>query len=118
MIYKVIAGDDIVVEVTVVDEVGNPIVISSLKDLKIIICAGECSGGYAEEWLLSAAEITVVDDANGIVSFIISKEFTEENEGFEFIVKVSVIIANPAFTNGEEISSAYVSGKIKIVEKC
>ena len=118
MIYKVIAGDDIVVEVTVVDEVGNPIVISTLKDLAITICSGECSGDYKKTYQLTAGDITIEDDANGIVSFIISKEFTEENEGLEFIVKVSVIIANPAFTNGEEISSAYVSGKIKIVEKC
>lgn len=56
---------DNVIRVTINGGDGNPLTISSLADLEVLVY--QTPKTIVQRWLMSDSEITTIDDANGIV---------------------------------------------------
>lgn len=116
---KIMAGDDIEIEITLLDENSGVINLTPLLDITVDICEGSClsndvlSFGYSD--------LTVKDAAGGVFVFVLPRDWTIDNEGRVFNIEVTAVfnrMGNPVFAQNEQHVSVILKNALKIVSQC
>jgi hypothetical protein len=88
---------DAVITVTVVGSDGNPLVISTLEDLEIV--AYQKPRTIYQRWKLSDAQITVTNDAGGIVDINFNRSATKATQVRDLFLEVIASFTDADFAD-------------------
>lgn len=88
---------DAVIEVTVVGGNGSPLVISTLADLEVV--AYQKPRTIFQRWKLSDADITVVNDAGGIVEVNFDRSATKATQVRQLFLEVIASFTDADFAD-------------------
>lgn len=112
---KIIAGDDIEIEVTLINEEGLPIEISDLEDVFIEVCEGGCFSSNLE---IEKSDLSI--DGN-VLKFVLPNSWTSKNSGKIFNVQVTATVdktGEDQFPENTMKRSTILNDVFKIVDKC
>ncbi len=112
---KILAGDDIEIEVTLVNENNEPITISELEDIYIEICEGGC---FSSTLMIAKEELAI---SGNVLTFVLSSSWTEKNSGRIFNINIIAVVdktGNDQFPTGTMTRSTSLTDVFKIVDKC
>lgn len=112
---KIIAGDDIEIEVTLINEEGLPIEISDLEDIFVEVCEGGCFSSNLE------IEKTNLSIDGNVLKFVLPNNWTSKNAGKIFNVQIVVIVdktGEDQFPENTMKRSTILKDLFKIVDRC
>lgn len=95
VIYK---GSDEVIQLTITDADGAPVVPSTVED--IIISVYQTKENVIQKWLLSEGTVDIFDDADGIVRVNLDRDNTEKIPQKRIYLEVAVETTNADFEDG------------------
>lgn len=120
---RIPAGADIKVNLTIRDNLGNLIDLSASNviEAKVEVCNEFTRLLFTENPSSDERQLTIVDAANGKVSFVIDRKFTNKWQSKDFDIFATVILdetGNTDYIDGKDYKKGKFKGKLIIEESC